>query len=86
MTLRLTDEEREMVRTTLATRLDAVRAEMTRTDTPGFSLALEREERMLRGLVDRLGRAGGTRAAAGAPGRRRPGARRGAAGRKRRAS
>jgi hypothetical protein len=86
MTLRLSTEERHIVLTTLRARLDAVQAEMTRTDSPGFSLELKREERMIRDLVERLGPLPGKSRPARTTRGGRPRARRGAGSRSRRSS
>ena len=55
MTLRLSDEERGIVLQTLKGRLDALHAEMTRTDSPGFNLRLRHEEEIIQTLIGRLG-------------------------------
>jgi hypothetical protein len=54
MTLRLTDEEREIVRRTLKARLDALHAEMTQTDSPEFNIRLKHEEEIIQALMARL--------------------------------
>ena len=57
MTLRLSDEEHEIVLQTLKARLDALHTEMTRTDSPEFSIRLKREEEIIQALIERLGSA-----------------------------
>jgi hypothetical protein len=55
VTLRLSDEERGIVLQTLKGRLDALRAEMTRTDSPEFNIQLKHEEEVIQALIQRLG-------------------------------
>jgi hypothetical protein len=57
VTLRLSDEEHEIVLQTLKARLDALHTEMTRTDSPEFSIRLKREEEIIQALIERLGSA-----------------------------
>jgi hypothetical protein len=54
MNLRLNREEREIVLQTLKARLDALQSEMTRTDTPEFSVQLKHEEEIIQALIERL--------------------------------
>jgi hypothetical protein len=54
MTLRLGDEEREIVLRTLKARLDALRTEMTQTDSPEFNIQLKHEEETIQALIERL--------------------------------
>jgi hypothetical protein len=54
MTLSLSDEEREIVLQTLKSRLNALQAEMTRTDRPEFNIQLKHEEDIIRALIGRL--------------------------------
>ena len=52
--LALGDEERRILLRTLKARLDDLRAEMTRTDSPDFNVQLKREEEIVLALIDRL--------------------------------
>jgi hypothetical protein len=54
MTLRLSDEEREIVLRTLKARLDALHTEMTQTDSPEFNIQLKHEEQIIEALIERL--------------------------------
>ncbi len=54
MTFRLSDEERGIVLRTLKARLDALHAEMTKTDSPEFNIQLKHEEEIIEALIERL--------------------------------
>jgi hypothetical protein len=51
---RLNDEERGIVLRTLKARLDALRTEMTQTDSPAFNIQLKYEEKVIQALIARL--------------------------------
>lgn len=69
MTLRLTADERTLLVRLLEARLGALHLEITRTDTPGYSVQLRREQQRIERLVARL-RAAETAWPAGASARR----------------
>jgi uncharacterized lipoprotein YmbA len=63
MTLRLSDEEREIVLRTLKARVEALHTEMTQTDSPEFNIQLKHEEEAIQALIKRLESAASRRSA-----------------------